>query len=264
MKRSIKMLTDIANEQEKYIVIIPAAGIGQRFSRLRANDLVCFPKQYAMLGEKTVLEHVLACFEACTWIDEIVIALHANDTYFDKLRMNRTKNITVVTGGDTRAQSVFNALHSIQHKVKANDWILVHDAARPCLSLRDLQNLKSKLSLHGVGGLLAERITATVKQSQQNNQIYRTLNRDKLWQALTPQMFRNEVLYSSLQYCLDKKFAVTDESQAVECLGFVPQLIEAYDFNIKITTQNDLHLAQAFLMSQCRNTHRVQQEMTEV
>lgn len=239
---------------EKYFIIIPAAGIGQRFANLQKRTSIYLPKQYAMIDDKTVLEYVLMRFSSCDWVDEIVLALNEQDTYFEQLNVQISKPLTVVTGGETRAHSVFNALKVIHKKASASDWVLVHDAARPCLSLFDLQNLKEQLQDHEVGGLLAERMTATVKQAQENDQVYRTLNRERLWQALTPQMFRNEILYTGLKYCLEKKQAVTDESQAVEYLGLVPKLIEARDYNIKITTQNDLHLTRVLIKDSFKKT----------
>ncbi|MCS5708384.1 2-C-methyl-D-erythritol 4-phosphate cytidylyltransferase [Candidatus Berkiella cookevillensis] len=233
----------------KFFIIIPAAGIGQRFLQNSA-----LPKQYERLQSKTVLEHVIDLFLAQSWITEVVVALHPEDKYFSKIYAQRDAEeipkLRTVIGGKSRAESVWNALHSMQTTVKAHDWILVHDAARPCLSQRDLLNLIAQLKTNDIGGILAEKLAGTIKHCEEQNTIGHTVNRDRLWQALTPQMFKNDVLYKSLAYCFERKYIITDEAQAVERFGLPVKLIEAQDINLKITYPKDLALANAILASQ--------------
>lgn len=234
---------------QKYFVIIPAAGIGQRFCDSTLDEKYRYPKQYANLSQHTVLEHILSRFASVEWIDRIVVALHEKDTYFNRIFPALPKKTVRVIGGETRTQSVLNALKQVQAEAKGTDWVLVHDAVRPCLSERDLNFLKQQLLKHPVGGILAEKIVSTVKSSSIDQKIEETLDRDKLWLALTPQMFRSEILYSALTHCIEKNLPVTDESQAVEHLGYKPLLVQAHDCNIKITTQKDLILAAALLQA---------------
>lgn len=237
--------------RDKFFIIIPAAGIGQRFLQ---NSIL--PKQYEQLHSKTVLEHVIDLFLAQSWITEVVVALHPEDKYFSKIYVQNddakkdTHKLRTVIGGESRAESVWNALRSMQSTTAAHDWILVHDAARPCLSQRDLLNLISQLKTNDIGGILAEKLAGTIKYCEEQNTIGHTVNRDRLWQALTPQMFKNDVLYKSLAYCFERKYVITDEAQAVERFGLPVKLIEAQDINLKITYPKDLALAKAILTSQ--------------
>lgn len=230
--------------------IIPAAGVGVRFSSV--HDIhpqpVRVPKQYQLLQGKFVLTHILEQFTDTPWIRNIIVATHEGDTNFSTVQSAmRSPKLKSVQGGEIRARSVFNALEAMSDQLAPQDWVLVHDAVRPCLTRRDLENLRKEVIAHDVGGILAEKINATVKESGVNQHIHKTINREKLWLALTPQMFRFEILYTSLKYCLDKGYDITDEAQAVEYLGFSPILVPAQDSNIKITTPNDLHIAELLL-----------------
>jgi len=216
-------------------VLIPAAGVGTRFGS-------SMPKQYIKIAQRTVLEHVVACFEQNNYFSGIHIAVSESDPYFDGLNLpNETDGkVQKVLGGETRQDSVFNLLSSIKDLAKPADWVLVHDAARPTLSLRDLHNLISNLKNNHVGGLLAKPISSTVKLSKNHTCIHQTLDRRYLWEALTPQMFRYKVLYESMRACKNKNINITDESQAVELYGLAPKLIEAKDILLKLTHNSDL------------------------
>lgn len=229
--------------RDKFFIIVPAAGIGQRF--LQNGTL---PKQYELLNSKTVLEHVIDLFIAQEWVSEVVVALHPEDKYFSKIYTQNIPKLRTVIGGESRAESVWNALHSMQARVAAHDWILVHDAARPCLSQRDLLNLIAQLKTNDIGGILAEKLAGTIKYCEEQNTVDHTVDRDKLWQALTPQMFKNDVLYKSLAYCFERQYPITDEAQAVERFGLPVKVIEAQDVNLKITHQKDLLLASALYL----------------
>jgi len=229
--------------KKKIFVLIPAAGVGARFGHST-------PKQYVKIDQLTILEHVIACFEKDNFFSGLYIAISESDAYFDTLRLTEKTNgkVQKVIGGETRQDSVFNLLNNIKHIARPDDWVLVHDAARPTLSLRDLHQLISSLENNSVGGLLAKPISSTVKLSKNHENIHQTLDRDYLWEALTPQMFRYEVLYESMQICKNKKITVTDESQAVELYGLAPKIIEAKDTLLKLTHSRDFSIITGLLM----------------
>jgi 2-C-methyl-D-erythritol 4-phosphate cytidylyltransferase len=220
-----------------YWVIIPAAGIGKRMG----TDI---PKQYLKLGEQTVLEHTIQRFQNLPQIKGIVVCLAPDDPYFMNLPIS--KQIMLTEGGKERCDSVLNGLKFLEKYVEENDWILVHDAARPCIRKSDIEKLMFELQNNEVGGLLAVPVRDTMKRAK-NQQIETTINRENLWHALTPQMFRFKTLKTALETALEKQQIITDEAQAIEFLGLNPMLIEGHADNIKITHPNDLQLASLFL-----------------
>ena len=223
--------------------IIPAAGISQRMG-------AAVPKQYLPLQNSTVLEASLACFLHHPNIVGVVVVLHENDNMFSKLEISSDKPIHTVVGGATRAHSVNAALNKVKEISVENDFVLVHDAARPCLSEADLDLLIHQLRNDEVGGILATPVSDTIKQAKQNCadlEIYNTVDRTHLWKALTPQMFRLEVLHKALTYCFENNLEVTDEASAVEAIGLSVKLIEGRSDNIKITRPEDLHLAESIM-----------------
>lgn len=211
------------------------------------------PKQYLSLLNKTVLEHTLACFSHAKQIAAVVIALHPEDPYWADLDITFPKPLYVVSGGKERSDSVLNALRMMQDElhVDKDSWVMVHDAARPCLLQRDLDRLISLCSQsHEVGGILAKRASDTMKRSHRNNNsIVTTEDRENLWHALTPQMFRLKQLADALEYSLVQGMVITDEASALENKGESPLLIEAEGSNIKITHPDDLALAEFLLLS---------------
>lgn len=221
------------NTVPKYWVIIAAAGIG---SRMQADK----PKQYLMLDDKMVIEHAMTPFLDHPLIEEVIVVLSKNDYYFKTLPIALHKKIASTEGGDTRAQSVFNGLDVLL--AEENDWVLVHDAARPLISREEVDYLMETLSEHPVGGLLGTPINATIKYVE-NNEVKKTVSRDGLWQALTPQMFR----YGLLKQALAKYPSATDCSSAIEQLGKIPHMVEGNPNNIKITRPEDLRLAERIL-----------------
>jgi len=220
-----------------YWVIIPAAGIGKRMGTE-------IPKQYLKLGDQTVLEHTINRFQNLPQIKGIVICLAPDDLFFNQLSIS--KQIMMTNGGKERSDSVLNGLNFLEKYAEENDWILVHDAARPCVRKSDIEKLMFELQDHEVGGLLAVSVRDTMKRAK-NQQVETTVNRENLWHALTPQMFRFKTLKTALETALEKQQIITDEAQAIEFLGLSPMLIEGHADNIKITHPNDLQLAHLFL-----------------
>jgi 2-C-methyl-D-erythritol 4-phosphate cytidylyltransferase len=228
----------------RYFVVIPAAGSGRRFSS-------SLPQQYAALGASTVIEHALAPFESDPDCAGIVVAIAPDDTLWPAIAARRSRLIESVEGGEERAQSVRNALRALVARVRDDDWIMVHDAARPCIASSDLQLLKRELAAHPVGGLLAVPLADTLKRAlepgSQITHVDSTVDRDGLWRAATPQVFRCGVLLRALQAALDARRVPTDEAQAIEWSGQRPRLVAGRADNIKITTAEDLALAAAIL-----------------
>jgi 2-C-methyl-D-erythritol 4-phosphate cytidylyltransferase len=223
-------------------VIIPAAGTGSRMQ----SDV---PKQYLPLCGKTVIQQTLAVFSRNARISSITLVLSSADTIWDSLNEDSIHNLQVQRcGGVTRAETVLNGLQSLQHKVDADDWILVHDAARPGLSTGALDRLLDELEHDPVGGLLAIPLADTLKRADAEQRIAATEPRDALWQAQTPQMFRHGLLKRALQHAHDT--APTDEAQAVEWLGFKPKLVLGELRNLKITYPQDLALVQAIISTE--------------
>jgi len=227
--------------QKKIWVVIPAAGVGKRMD----SDT---PKQYLLLNDKTVIEHTLNVFEQHDSISEIIVAISKEDEYWSSLEIKLSKTIHKVNGGKERCDSVLNALKYLEGKAQADDWVLVHDAARPCLRNEDLTLLIDTLQEHEVGGILAVPVRDTMKRSNDNsNNIKDTVDRDGLWHALTPQMFRFKLLKDALETALSKKEIITDEASAIELAGYQPLLIEGHADNLKITRPEDIALAAFFL-----------------
>ena len=219
-------------------VIIPAAGSG---SRMGAEA----PKQYLSLNGKPLIQHVLKMFEQATKIHTVHVILDAKDTHWRNSNIKISAKTQVhYCGGDTRAATVLNGLNAIRAKVKDDDWVLVHDAARPGLTNRLLNELIKCLENDPVGGLLAIPLADTLKKSDSNNRVQATVPRKQLWQAQTPQMFR----YATLKNALESfKGAPTDEAEAVEALGLNPQLVMGELRNLKITYPQDLAALAALL-----------------
>lgn len=222
-------------------VIIPAAGVGRRMGSAT-------PKQYLLLNDKPVLEHTLNIFMAHDAVSEIVVAVSKEDEYWATLSISNQKPVLLAEGGKERSDSVLNGLKYIESQVNDDDWVLVHDAARPCLRKEDLSLLIDSLSTHSVGGILAVPVRDTMKRAvAKTNLINKTVDRDDLWHALTPQMFRYKMLKDALEMALRKNQEITDEASAIELAGFQPKLIEGHADNIKITRPEDLELAAFFL-----------------
>jgi 2-C-methyl-D-erythritol 4-phosphate cytidylyltransferase/2-C-methyl-D-erythritol 2,4-cyclodiphosphate synthase len=227
-----------------YWLIMPAAGSGRRFgTRL--------PKQYASLLGRTVIEWSLQPFIEDTRCVGIVVALAAADPWWSQVAERLPARVATVNGGSQRCESVLNGLRALGARADEADWVLVHDAARPCLPPADLTKLLRDLRDEETGGLLAAPGADTLKYSPTlgKTAAERTVDRTGLWRALTPQMFRFGALRRALEAARDAGRFPTDESQALEWLGARPVLVEGSAENLKVTTAQDLVLAAAILTS---------------
>jgi 2-C-methyl-D-erythritol 4-phosphate cytidylyltransferase len=228
----------------QFHVLIPAAGFGQRIGAE-------IPKQYLLLLGKPLIQHTLTIFMDCPRISSVSVVLSAEDVYWEATsavtnsEMLQNSKIKVQRcGGAARSATVLNGLLSMQDSLEADDWVLVHDAVRPCLSLASLDNLLDTLENDTVGGLLAIPLADTLKRTDTEQRVAATLPREGLWLAQTPQMFRYGLLTKALQQSGDTP---TDEAQAVEALGFKPKLVAGELRNLKVTYPQDLVLAEAIL-----------------
>jgi 2-C-methyl-D-erythritol 4-phosphate cytidylyltransferase len=225
----------------KYWVIIPAAGTGQRFGSQ-------IPKQYLPLNGKPLIEHTIAKFLYHPRIEKIVVAIHSNDHFWPQLRLDSNwDKILITTGGEQRCHSVYSALQRISGLAHPQDFVLVHDAVRPCIHHDDITKIIDEVGNHPVGGILGSRVRDTLKHISQNNEILDTVTRENIWQALTPQMFRYKILLQALSQVISSNSDVTDEAEAIESLGFIPMIVEGRRDNIKVTFPEDLSLAEKYL-----------------
>ena len=227
---------------QRFWVVIPAAGAGRRMG----SEI---PKQYLPLHGKCVIEWTLSRFLDHPQIDGVVVAISKGDQQWDNLKLDHPKLVTV-TGGAERSDSVLNALHRLSQMAAEDDWVLVHDAARPCLSQADLNHLLDELKEHPVGGVLGTPISDTVKKTNARAEVVDTPDRSQLWRAFTPQMFRLKSLTDALNDAISTGKAVTDDASAMELAGYHPKMVMGRADNIKITQPGDLQLAELYLKEQ--------------
>ncbi|HEY3433017.1 MAG TPA: 2-C-methyl-D-erythritol 4-phosphate cytidylyltransferase [Rhodocyclaceae bacterium] len=216
-----------------YYALVPAAGSGARMG----GEL---PKQYLPLLGKPVLHHTLSALCAVPDLEAVFVVLSPEDELWSSYDWSGfgTRLIPLRCGGNTRAESVTNGLKAVQARVHAEDWILVHDAARACLTVNHVKKLIADVGQNDVGGILAVPVADTLKRAT-GERINTTVPREGLWQAQTPQMFRHGLLLQALEMCP----SVTDEASAVEFMGLHPQLVAGDASNLKITYPLDLQLA---------------------
>jgi len=222
----------------RFHVIIPAAGVGNRMA-------TAIPKQYLPLCGKPAISHSIQTFFACPRIASIHLALSPDDYFWRNLTLDTNSRLHLhYTGGDSRSETVRNTLNAIRPQVEDADWVLVHDAARPGLTIPLLDELLNALQEDAVGGLLALPLADTLKQSNAESRVVNTIPREGLWQAQTPQMFRYNLLKEALE-----KFngAPTDEAQAVEAMGLQPKLVVGSLRNMKITYPQDIALMEVLM-----------------
>jgi 2-C-methyl-D-erythritol 4-phosphate cytidylyltransferase len=205
------------------------------------------PKQYLPLAGRTVIEWSLTPFLQREWTGGVVVVLAEGDPRWSQTQVAGHAKIITTIGGTERMDSVLAGLQALETHASARDWVLVHDAARPCLSSTDLDRLVSELSTDEVGGLLAAPVVDTLKRADDQQRVDQTVSREKLWRALTPQMFRFELLRRALRSAIHNGISVTDEAQAVEALGLRPKLIAGAADNIKVTLPEDLPRAERIL-----------------
>ena len=230
----------------KFFALIPAAGSGTRMG----NEL---PKQYLALNSRPMIYHAIDTLCQNQRIAGVFVILAPSDSEWHKYDWSEfsEKLVVLSCGGLTRADSVLNGLTAAKQKdlVDTDDWILVHDAARPCLTSIQLDKLINELATDDVGGLLAVPVADTLKRSNIENRVAHTESRENLWQAQTPQMFRYDLLTQALRSATSMN--VTDDASAVEALGFHPKLVLGDAYNFKVTYPQDLALAE--LIIQRRN-----------
>ncbi|MEJ6563842.1 MAG: 2-C-methyl-D-erythritol 4-phosphate cytidylyltransferase [Burkholderiales bacterium] len=226
-----------------YFVVIPAAGKGTRFGS-QGNAV----KQHEDLLGKSVLQRSIEPFLEHKKINGVVVVLSDGDTGAENLTesLDQSKLTIVSLGGKTRAETVLNGIRSLGGEVRDVDWILVHDAARPLITAELIDRLIDGVGNYSDGGLLACRLVDTIKQSDDRDHIFSTVDRKKFWSAQTPQMFRRATLEEALEGKNNFE-EITDESSAVERLGMKPRLIQSEADNFKITYERDLDRAQLVL-----------------
>ena len=223
----------------KVFAIVPAAGQGTRI-----GDAV--PKQYIPLGGKPMMFHSIESLASVARIAAVCVVLSPLDRHWGEHDWSALpdKIEPMFVGGATRAQSVMNAMKELQERAAKDDWILVHDAARPCIQKELVEQFLDELGDDPIGGLLAMPVADTLKSADENQRVAATIPRLNLWRAQTPQMFR----YDLLRRGFERKPDATDESQAVEAIGYsAPRLVQGENSNIKVTFAEDLYLAEMIL-----------------
>jgi 2-C-methyl-D-erythritol 4-phosphate cytidylyltransferase len=227
----------------RFWAVVPAAGVGKRMGTE-------IPKQYLEVLGKPVLQHTLERLLSVARLAGVVVALGAEDGYWPALPVARHPRIRTAPGGRERADSVLSALHGLVGLAAPEDWVLVHDAARLCVTRGDIDKLIDTLQDDPVGGILALPVSDTLK-GVASGEIVETIDRSRIWRALTPQMFRLDMLRQALMAASDRNQIVTDEASALELRGFCPKIVEGRPDNIKITRPEDLPLAAFYLERQC-------------
>jgi 2-C-methyl-D-erythritol 4-phosphate cytidylyltransferase len=210
------------------------------------------PKQYLVLDGRAVIDHALDLFVASAQIQGVVVALDPSDRLWEATHYADHPKVVRADGGAERCHSVLNALERLSARADPRDWVLVHDAARPCLRSDDLARLIETLLTDAVGGLLGIPVRDTMKRVQAQDRIDATVDRAALWHAFTPQMFRLGDLRAALRDALAADALVTDEAAAMERMGWSPRVVEGHADNIKITRADDLALARFYLHQQGR------------
>jgi 2-C-methyl-D-erythritol 4-phosphate cytidylyltransferase len=228
------------SQAPRYFALIPAAGVG---ARMAASG----PKQYLKIGGKPMLRHAIDAFLFSELIAHTYVVVSADDPVIDTVVPSH--GVTVLRcGGATRMESVRNGLAALAPTLRENDWVLVHDAARPGLDEALIEKLITTTGEHPVGGLLALPVVDTVKRSIAGE--LGTVSREGLWLAQTPQMFRYKLLRDALAFASDSARdpnQVTDEASAVEALGLSPKLVEGHPRNMKVTLPSDVRIAEMYL-----------------
>ena len=224
--------------------VVPAAGRGSRFGSST-------PKQYLTAAGLTLIEHSLKALLGHPEVDGVVVALAVDDPLWAGWRELEGKPIYTCMGGAERADSVLAALQALPATVSEDQWVLVHDAARPCLRAADLTRLIAMGQADPIGAILAAPVRDTIKRANAETRSSMTEPREALWRALTPQMFRRGGLTRALQAAVRVGAKITDEAMAMERLGLKPLLVEGSEDNIKVTTPADLAMAE-FILRQMR------------
>ncbi len=224
-------------ESTKIDVVLPAAGVGKRMH-------LDIPKQYALIGKKTVLELTVDAIFRCPSVNNIIIGVSREDEYFNELALSENPRIIRAEGGKERSDTVRLCLEHVQ-----TSWVMVHDAARPFVHLDDLNALCSKVNSSEIGAILACRSADTLKQVV-NGRIIKTVPRESIFRAYTPQLFKTDILKKALNHAVESDISITDDASAVELLGYPVDIVEGRADNIKLTTPEDLALARRLMEGQ--------------
>ena len=231
--------------------VVPAAGIGQRMN-------APVPKQYLSLNGRPVIQHSLQRLLDNSRVTALVVAIRAHDEYWPDIMLDTRKPVVLAEGGEERSDSVLNALESLRSQPgfdAERDWVLVHDAVRPCVRQADIDRLIDEVGDNEAGGLLALPVRDTMKrQHDKNDSVAHTVEREGLWHALTPQLFPWRLLHQALLDARHSKLVITDESSAMEAAGYAPRLVAGSADNIKITRPGELRLAEIILDEQQKST----------
>lgn len=223
--------------------VIPAAGSGRRFG----GEL---PKQYQLLMGQPVLAWTLSRLASHPAVDGLVVVIAAGDGWWPGWTEVAGKPVRTAIGGEERSHSVLAGLHTLADVADAGPWVMVHDAARPCVRPADLDALVAHGTADPVGAILAGRCRDTMKEADGEGRITATLARGRLWRAFTPQLARRERLQIALETCGHRGVVPTDEAEALETIGEFPILVEGYEDNLKITSPSDMALAEGILRAQ--------------
>lgn len=225
-------------------VVVPAAGVGRRMGS-------AIPKQYLELAGRTVIDHTLERVLLHPAIDGVYVALADEDEWWPETEYASHPDLVRVSGGAERCYSVRNALDALSARAQPQDWVLVHDAARPCLRRSDIDQLIDTVEAQkAVGGILGVPVRDTMKRTGEQHRIVDTVDRNRLWHAFTPQMFRFQTLLDAMRGAIEADYLVTDEASAIEWAGHEPLMVEGHPDNIKITRPEDLPLAAFYLQQQ--------------
>ncbi len=223
---------------QQYTVVVPAAGVGKRMQ-------IDKPKQYLLINNKTIIEHTIERLLSHPLIKQVVVSLSAEDDYFANLPIAGNAQVETVIGGKERYDSVLAGLRM----VKEQQWVLVHDAARPCVTHTDIEQLIQHCVQSQQGAILATPVRDTMKRTDPQGHIHHTENRDNLWHAQTPQMFAAKALISALEQGINTGQNITDEASAMELIGKPCDVVSGREDNIKITRPSDVTLA-SFILTQ--------------
>ena len=223
--------------------IVPATGVGQRMQADR-------PKQYLMLGSKTILEHTLDNLLSHDAIMGVVLVLNPEDQYWSGLHYQHDKTILTCPGGEQRHHSVQNGLQELEDTIQHEVYVLIHDAVRPFVQHADINQLLDKMRLTDDGAILAAPVADTLKFAQTDLRINETRSREGLWRAFTPQAFKLSVIKNALEQVIQQGLKITDDASAMELSGYRPLMVDSDSRNIKITNMKDLLLAELILKTQ--------------
>ncbi|MGV2870914.1 2-C-methyl-D-erythritol 4-phosphate cytidylyltransferase [Colwellia sp. E150_009] len=237
-----------SNENQQFTVVVPAAGVGKRM-------LTSCPKQYLTINNETILSHTVNRLLSHKSISKVVLVLSDDDDYFEQTALVNNPNIIRVSGGKERVDSVLNGLQ----QVNALEWVLVHDAARPCVTHDDISKLIDHCLNNNNGGILAAPVVDTMKLANNTSQheaiqVNKTIERNLLWHAYTPQMFKANTLIKAIEHAQLTGLPITDEASAIESLSLPCSLVSGRRDNIKITRPEDLTLASFYLEQQRKLT----------